>query len=1415
MTTLICFLTTQCVSASPSAGIEMAGGRELPTYLNIDVPAELGTVDALYEAPASPNPQFILHIQNAHANYQAQIKIKQLLDYMNKKYGFKTIFVEGASEKLDPDYLRLFPDQERNLKLCDELAKQGELTGAELYLMEAGKDIEGLPIEQAALYRSNYEALKKVFGAEPDVMRFFKGFDGKLDKAASKTFTPETRELIADWKRFEQGRREFMPFVQSLVTKSKKILKVDLESLFAQVGWPQITRLLVIQKMEKTLDKDKGLAEKTGLLQMLRTKNVSKELLSALENFNEGSIAVGTSTKEVLPRDVLERLAAEAGPQGFKFSDYPAFSLFAGYVTLRSELDSKVLFDEIEYLFTQMLDTLAQEPEQKSLLTLYRDGELLRKLLHLELNRVQWQQLLEEKDRVAIPSLVARLKTAVQTAELSSQVASRSSLVASKASDQRPETSDRQVMPPKFAKTMDELFTAGLDFYDFAHKREAVFYKEMQSAMAERKITKAILITGGFHTDGMSDMFRENAVSYGIVTPRLSEKSDENMYRSIMLQKNNSTFDISYLEARSRMINYDAQRRQTGRIDVTRIFQEFMKIVRETDLAKAVEHYRGTVAYEMLKTSGFDITENKTGGVELVPTSETRNSIGQPMEISGTNRPGDGTPGKLILTRSEVRGKELLLYAAGIVSGFVFKVVLVPITDHMRAAHHLNSAQQVFAVGLPIAMLAALMAGIVVYMGPELGSWAYQKIFGVKGLFSSPNKVLSYVVAPALAGVAFFAFPGNVHIMLVPLVLAFLLVHPLEHSVSKIKEAYQKWDASRGNRRLSGFGRWLDAFEKFATNLGPATGEFILSIPKRIELASRLREEEFLKRQKIKIEASQAENTKQLLDAYQKRLARLKTEIKQLKGESGLSRSEVGVSFTVNTSKDLRIQAQKILEALQKILKAHKNPPNSSDTVTFVVIGGRLQPKSVYKLSEVSTLNALMELMKPRLEEVKYPMTVDVLPFANGVAVAFIPARSEAREMSELETQVTALRADKNLPTWVRFKVVTSERQGMPRLLILTKSAHGKPVVIDVEYAESIRYEFNRSEPKKSKFVITSFNTAKLKDIEETVPLIPPFDVSVPVSLAEYSQLSKPGKSAAKAVVRAAVKARQVLQDDVLARLTKESPEVVEWYQKEKPAFATDFLADVLWGIIVPAKGITSEKAAVIVQILQKFHEAKTSKRFSWTKFLKNTKKIMDKNPAFEVSKASGGVVIPLEGMPSEDFLGKLALFLMENPMESINFAYRKGTLTSDQLKRLRAIGSQFEGRWILFGARNLDKAIQMASSEAQRLSGKVAAILVQSAGEADRVGKSAQGNIIIAEKDEALAALQVLAAIRVSQHSTAQEISAGDWKVVGDLLAREFGEGAVKFDAKGRLVLNNKALAALERVLSELIAIQATSVAA
>ncbi len=563
--TLGFFLFSQVAVAGPAAGIEIAVNREAPGFLRIDIPSELASLDGIWEAPPSADSKVVLHIQNAHANYGAQKKIKELLAYLNKTYAIKTIFVEGAAEDLNPDYLKFFPDKARNLELADLLAQQGELTGAELYLLEqdgtadgvkktpavekdkTGGGAKGYGIEDTKLYRNNYEALKKVFGAEVLVNRYLNGFEARQEALSSKIFNKDLRRVLADWKKFEKGNREFMPYVQSLAADAKRFLDVDLESLFAQVEWPQITRLLALQMREKEINVAKALEEKDKLILFLKAKGVSASTIAEVENFREQRLSVRQAQGDSLqPRDALEALAREAVPKGFYFRDYPAFSLYAGYLILKSELDAKGLFEEIKTLFDRILDSLAATPDQKALLELYRDEELARKLLHLELSRRDWQRALARREQVGMDSLVARLK------EISAAVTREMKLA--------PSDLEVKQLSPQFRDDVTRLYDAAFTFYDFARQRENVFYEKMDAVMSRGDASKkAVLITGGFHTDGMTDLFREHNISYGVLTPRLMEKSNEKLYRDTMLQNEQQLFSLSYLELASRLTSYTTQ----------------------------------------------------------------------------------------------------------------------------------------------------------------------------------------------------------------------------------------------------------------------------------------------------------------------------------------------------------------------------------------------------------------------------------------------------------------------------------------------------------------------------------------------------------------------------------------------------------------------------------------------------------------------------------------------------------------------------------------------------------------------------------------------------------------------------------------------------------------------------------------
>ncbi len=751
LTTAAVFLVNQIAFAAPGIGIEIAPAGEMPGFLQIDIPADLASLDDVFEAPPSTDPRLVLHIQNAHANYDAQQKIKKLLEYLNKNYAINTIFVEGAAEQLDPDYLKLFPDDERNAKLADLLARQGELTGAELYVLESDRRaVTAEGIEDAELYRKNYEALKKVYGAEPLVNKYVGGLESRLETISSKISSPDMRRMLAEWKKFEKGQREFMPYVKSLAKDARQILKLDLESLFAQVEWPQVTRLLVLQQMEKELDPARALTEKDALLRFMKEKRLPADLISAIDNFRDQHINVtrkgaGGVAEAVQPRYLLERLAREAAPKGFRFSDYPNFSVQAGYLILKSELDSKGLFAEINRLFDSILDKLAETPSQKELLALYRDGELVRKLLNLELTRSDWARIMSRKDAVAIDPIVERLKALGKAVNAEHKLA---------------ETSfETKEVNPKFRSAVTELYDAAYDFYDYARARESAFYKKMSEVMYGRSVTKVALVTGGFHTDGVSEILRQNEISYGILTPRLSEKSDEKLYRTAMLQNQPRLFDVSYLEMASKLMPLIAEVAQGVSIgDVYAVILNAMAKVGETDIDSVIAIFNDSLVAAK-------------NGIRIVPAVDAR---GQPMKsrykvvsrtaesssvtIDGIVTASMGPLNRLsapkpeikpvtpieVTTRSEVREQKgvpvnvFVPIFGGIVTG-----AIVGILSFFKANPELGLSARVILTGT-IGVIVAVMAGGLTFLFIEGMSAVAQFVRGALGLdqtrrFSRPE----------------------------------------------------------------------------------------------------------------------------------------------------------------------------------------------------------------------------------------------------------------------------------------------------------------------------------------------------------------------------------------------------------------------------------------------------------------------------------------------------------------------------------------------------------------------------------------------------------------------------------------------------------------------------------------------------
>lgn len=67
----------------------------IPSLKDIVIPANLGIIKEFYNTPVTQNAKpTIIHIQDAHCNYEAQKNMAKLLEYFIKEQNVKLIMVE-------------------------------------------------------------------------------------------------------------------------------------------------------------------------------------------------------------------------------------------------------------------------------------------------------------------------------------------------------------------------------------------------------------------------------------------------------------------------------------------------------------------------------------------------------------------------------------------------------------------------------------------------------------------------------------------------------------------------------------------------------------------------------------------------------------------------------------------------------------------------------------------------------------------------------------------------------------------------------------------------------------------------------------------------------------------------------------------------------------------------------------------------------------------------------------------------------------------------------------------------------------------------------------------------------------------------------------------------------------------------
>jgi len=459
------------------------------------IPDTLGRVTDFIEAPQSSGT--FIHIQTAHGQYEAQKNIQAILNFLSKNNGTKLLLLEGASHKLQPELFRFFPqDKELNSKILDALIQNAQFTGAESFLVEASNDLQGWGVENADAYKGNLEAFKRVILHKDASEAFLNSFYMELEKAAASHLNKELKAFLRTQKSHEREMISLAEWLRYLKKQSISRLDLDFEQISNQKKWPVLVRYFRLEEIGKGIDEAKVEKEKKNFLNELKGLKISLKLIRAFED-SWGEKRGQSLRKGTVPfstRFLFEQLL-DALPESFSFKAYSNLRIFIQQQILTEELLGEKLYEETDRLTNQLLETLAKTKEEKEILVRFKNYQFLKKLLNLELSRTEYET------RSPAPF---------------------------------PLPSGERV---KVRGEVDILFQEALQFYEGAIEREKWMIQNAVQRMKDLKQNQPVLITGGFHAQGLKQMILDSGFSYVQITPRIHEisKDAQKLYLQAMI----------------------------------------------------------------------------------------------------------------------------------------------------------------------------------------------------------------------------------------------------------------------------------------------------------------------------------------------------------------------------------------------------------------------------------------------------------------------------------------------------------------------------------------------------------------------------------------------------------------------------------------------------------------------------------------------------------------------------------------------------------------------------------------------------------------------------------------------------------------------------------------------------------------
>jgi len=454
--------------------------------------------------------KLVIHIQDAHCNYEAQSNIVKILENLIKNYNLTFISVEGADGVIDTSWFKAFPDEEIRKEVADYFMKKGEITGPEFLSITTDYPIQLFGAETRSYYIENLNAFTSSYPAKDETEKYYTQIKAALNKLKNFIYTDELKIIDKKIEEYETKKIQFNEYVRTLqeMAERNRINLRDYDNFFKL-----ISALLYEKRIDfNIVDKERG-----SLIDEL-SKAISKEALAELVEMSLSFKSGKISSAEFY--DYLKDLAARNGIELAK--NYRNLANYIIYNSVYSKIDNEKLFKDIKSVEMAVKERLFTSDDQKTLDRLYYHVNILLGLINIKLLNGDFEYYKANKDQFAFEVFSDFIKKKSDQYGLFLEI--------------DPPTTAVAASVPKLE-----------DFYAIATKRDKALVDNTINQMRREKLELGVLITGGFHSEGIMKLLERQGISYMVVCPTIT-KDVESPYIKVLTNQR-TTFEELLVES--------------------------------------------------------------------------------------------------------------------------------------------------------------------------------------------------------------------------------------------------------------------------------------------------------------------------------------------------------------------------------------------------------------------------------------------------------------------------------------------------------------------------------------------------------------------------------------------------------------------------------------------------------------------------------------------------------------------------------------------------------------------------------------------------------------------------------------------------------------------------------------------------